>query len=151
MKCLNCGNFFKRGQAGQQRYCSVKCRILSAYDVSENGCWIWKKSCFKAGYGAINVGGKITYAHRLSYEIFNGPIENGMFVMHVCDEPACINPGHLIVGSPLDNVQDMMAKGRNHWANWPDEKRKKWIQKILDGQKQSPLHNAYAGNLKDAG
>ena len=151
MHCLTCGTHFKRGQAGQQRHCSTKCRFAACYTVAPSGCWEWQRATFKSGYGAINVNGRIAYAHRVSFELFVGPIVDGAFVMHACDNRICVNPTHLLLGSPADNVQDMMAKGRNHWQRWDEEERAAWVAQILEAQKRSPSHRAYAGGSKGSG
>jgi hypothetical protein len=65
------------------------------------------------GYGYIHHNGRTQYAHRASYIEANGPIPDGMVVMHSCDNRPCINPEHLSVGTHEDNRLDMMAKGRN--------------------------------------
>ena len=75
-------------------------------------CWLWKSSIASNGYGQIWGGGKTLLAHRVSYELHVGPVPDGMFVCHTCDVPRCVNPGHLFVGTPLDNVVDMTSKGR---------------------------------------
>jgi hypothetical protein len=60
----------------------------------------------------------VTGAHRISWEIHHGPIPPGMFVCHRCDNPGCVNPGHLFVGAPKANTQDMIKKGRA-WLKGP--------------------------------
>lgn len=76
------------------------------------GCWEWTASKTSSGYGKIFVTGKLRGAHRVSYELHHGPIQDGMRVLHRCDNPACINPEHLFLGSDADNVADMISKGR---------------------------------------
>lgn len=79
-------------------------------------CWHWTGFLNWAGYGKLGVGGgKMQAAHRVSYEMHNGPIPNGLVVMHTCDNPACVSPDHLRLGTMKENTQDMLAKGRgNH-------------------------------------
>lgn len=81
-----------------------------------DGCWNWTGFLNWAGYGRLSVGNrKMRSAHRLSFEMHGGEIPRGMVVMHTCDNPACVNPGHLLLGTMKDNTQDMLAKGRgNH-------------------------------------
>ena len=55
---------------------------------------------------------KVKRAHRVAYERFNGPIRKGMIVRHTCDNPACVNPGHLITGTQKDNMDDKVKAGR---------------------------------------
>lgn len=76
--------------------------------MEECGCWIWNGP-FTRGYGKA---GK-RWAHRLSWEAFKGQIPEGLHVLHKCDTPPCVNPGHLFLGTHRDNVRDCMAKGRH--------------------------------------
>lgn len=78
-------------------------------DRSGDGCWEWQGQRNEKGYGYWR--GK--RAHRHSWEQANGVIPAGMFVMHVCDNPPCVRPDHLAIGTAADNTADMLAKGRN--------------------------------------
>ena len=75
-------------------------------------CLEWSDCKDDHGYGRLRHRGKDTKAHRLAWELANGPIPFGMFVLHRCDNPPCCNPAHLFVGTQADNAQDMMNKGR---------------------------------------
>lgn len=78
-----------------------------------DGCWIWTGSQTPKGYGYFwFTGGKWRSAHRASWEIHNGPIPDGLHVLHRCDNPPCVNPAHLFLGTGLDNSRDCYRKGR---------------------------------------
>jgi hypothetical protein len=78
-----------------------------------SGCWLWTGCQHDKGYGCMrNHQGRTAYAHRLAYEHFVGPIATGMVVRHRCDTPCCVNPGHLLIGTPADNSRDMVERGR---------------------------------------
>lgn len=81
-----------------------------------DGCWYWTGYVGSRRKGVIWVSGKPIYAPRFSYTTFVGPILEGMYVCHHCDNPLCVRPSHLFVGSQDDNMKDMVAKGR---ANKP--------------------------------
>lgn len=87
--------------------------LAQATPIPEAGCWIWTGTVNERGYGRVYSGGRMWIAHRLSWTQVNGPIPAHMFVCHRCDTPSCVNPDHLFLGSPRDNVIDMAAKGRH--------------------------------------
>lgn len=74
-------------------------------------CWTWISSTSR-GYGMFWLSGRSVLAHRVSWEIHNGPIPDGMDVLHKCDRPYCVNPDHLFLGTHLDNMADMRRKNR---------------------------------------
>lgn len=74
-------------------------------------CWIWK-GCITNGRGAFHLNGKDIRASRMSYEIHYNQAPGDLCVCHACDNPMCVNPAHLWLGSQKDNVQDMLSKGR---------------------------------------
>lgn len=77
-----------------------------------SGCWLWAGTYQSQGYGVANHKKVKGLAHRLSYTLHKGPIPDGMHVCHTCDNPACVNPDHLWIGTHQDNHKDKVNKGR---------------------------------------
>src|SRR5229473_531412 len=80
-----------------------------------DGCWEWIAGKHRFGYGIIRDGGRgsrMRTAHRISWEFHNGSIPAGLWVLHRCDNPQCINPDHLFLGTQFDNMTDAARKGR---------------------------------------
>ncbi len=128
--CLKCGAAFIARQ-NRTKFCSIRCAKLYHYEHNTpdpktlllsrmridnlTGCWNWTGGVRNKqfAYGRLNYRGQSWPAHRLSFQVFRGDVPADMMVCHRCDNPLCINPGHLFLGSALDNASDMHAKGRH--------------------------------------
>jgi hypothetical protein len=82
------------------------------YIEKTEACWIWRGTRTAARYGIISRRGERIYAHRLSYELHYGKIPPNRHILHECDNPSCVNPKHLFLGTPLTNTHDAIKKGR---------------------------------------
>jgi hypothetical protein len=91
---------------------SLQDRFFARFVKLKNGCWQWRAHTDKDGYGVLPGDRKNTRAHRLSYELHKGQISDGFVICHHCDNPGCVNPDHLFVGTSKDNAQDALQKGR---------------------------------------
>lgn len=77
-----------------------------------NSDWQWTAGKHKQGYGEFCINGKQVYAHRISYQLFNGPIPEGMDILHSCDDPGCVDPEHLHLGNQITNMREMKERKR---------------------------------------
>lgn len=95
-------------------------RFWTRVDRGEPGeCWEWRGCRHRFGHGQVSVPAGIIgerhrthYVHRVAYHLTHGPVPDGLFVCHSCDNPACCNPAHLIAGTQARNMRDMSARGR---------------------------------------
>jgi hypothetical protein len=84
-------------------------RVVDCGDV----CWMWRAGLDRDGYGKFHAAGRHLKAHRFSWQLHHGPIPTGLFVCHRCDNPGCVRPDHLFLGTASDNNKDCAAKGRH--------------------------------------
>lgn len=101
-----------------------------------NGCWPWQGSKNQSGYGLYHYMGKHTTAHRVAWQVFTGDrIPNGLLVLHRCDNPPCVNPEHLFLGTNRDNTLDAIAKGRMKPSHRPYVG---WLERIRLARSRGP-------------
>lgn len=130
--CRTCEKHFSvtpsKMRQGVCNFCSRKC-FYASFDrpIEErfwervnktDTCWVWTGNTNYSGYGIIKHNGKMWRAHRLSYLLANGICPDNLFVCHKCDNPPCIRPDHLFLGTNADNVRDMINKGRNRTCSY---------------------------------
>ncbi len=121
------------------------------------GCWLWQGSQTTYRYGKFKWQGKKRLAHRVAYVLTSSsPIPAGLFVCHRCDTPLCVNPAHLFLGTPAENVADMMAKGRGVQPKPPQltalqvsEIRERYTTGQYSYRQLAKLYSCSAGHIRN--
>lgn len=111
------------------------------------GCWEWQRG--QRGYGQVWLEGKKWYAHRLSYTLCKGEIPQGGHICHTCDNPRCVRPSHLWVGSQVTNMRDMGRKGRGNTQKISFAQRQQIRARYAAGDIQQPTLAAEYGVNKE--
>lgn len=96
-----------------------------------DGCWEWQALKTPTGYGRFCIGSKWYLAHRVAYAIHNRVDPDVLLVCHKCDNPACVNPDHLFLGEHVDNIRDMMSKGREGFVTKLTEEQVEEIRRLV--------------------
>lgn len=97
----------------KKRFIPFETRFWSKVNISTEGsCWNWTACVNALGYGIISRSRKANIASRISWELKHGPIPDGLCILHKCDNPRCVNPNHLFLGTRPENTADMIKKGR---------------------------------------
>jgi len=144
--CEGCGVMVTRaiGDEGRGRFCSIKCarahqpmptraeRFWTKVKKTD-GCWEWHGARSQGGYGELRTNYRLERAHRVSWTIHFGPIPDGLLVCHHCDNPPCVRPDHLFLGTGAMNTRDRDRKGRHRTLRGDEHPQRIDPSKVIRG------------------
>jgi hypothetical protein len=114
MYCKCCNTSFE-SLSPRHLFCCLECRFWSKVEkLGPDECWNWIAGINKGGYGQLKYEGHTDRAHRIAWILAYGPIPDNFGVLHACDNPACVNPHHLFLGTQSDNIKDCVKKNRQN-------------------------------------
>lgn len=146
-----CGKHLQRlERTGRLERQTLEERFMK-YVHKEEACWLWTGYVNTSGYGSLTVKGTPVGAHRLSFMLFKGEVPDGKVVCHTCDVRTCVNPEHLWLGSNRENLDDMLAKGRqsrvpgeqNGMSKLTEDQVRAIRQEHIDGATKASLCRKY--------
>jgi len=127
----------------------ARVKIIERINISDSGCWEWRLKVRPNGYARVTYLRRSMYAHRLSFEAFNGYIDSSLDVCHSCDNRRCVNPYHLFQGTRKDNMNDAVSKNRHATGKKLPQTKihgdnlAKALQLIKDGFKYEYIANKF--------
>ncbi len=126
-------------------------RFWEQVERINGGCWLWTGKKIRGGYGDFVIAGRHIIAHRWSWMEANGAVPEGLLVLHRCDNPPCVNPMHLFLGTQQDNMDDQLAKGRRPPAKGEQNKHARLtatqVEQIRDLVRQGLRNPAVAARF----
>jgi hypothetical protein len=162
-RCKYCKGLFKSVYE-KRSYCNMDCYHADSRGAeythehfwnrvvalgTDKECWEWQGGKDTSNYGRLKVNGRLISAHRYTWEEYNGKIPKGLHVLHECDNPPCVNPKHLFLGTNADNVADRVAKNRqakgetHAFAVLTEKDITDIIKMYVNGAKQKEIANSY--------
>lgn len=166
-KRCSAGSWFHKWDTSTGRRVCVYCRQPHYHDRTlaekfwpkvdksgPNGCWIWTGALFSdTGRGEFGINGIVHLAHRVSWELTYGPIPESdaskygtLYVLHKCDNPPCVNPDHLFLGTGKENIHDMIHKGRSGNSNLKPDDVRDIRRRLAEGQGRAEIASYYNVN-----